>query len=90
MAIEVVHLPNRLSTTAYAGRTVGDVRDELAEALTIPDDSGVKVNNVEASDSHVLVDGDRVEFSKKAGEKGAKQKAKKGKKKPVQSSQTQS
>lgn len=79
MSIEVIHLPNRISTTAFVGRSVGDLRDEMSESLVIPDDSMVKVNNVEASDSHILADGDRIEFSKKAGEKGTKKTGTKGK-----------
>ena len=56
----------------YAGRTVGDVRTMLRQALNIDPTARVVVNgNRNYVADYELSNGDIVEFIKAAGEKGA-------------------
>ena len=56
--------------TRVAGRTVGDVRAALSQALNISPEAIAVVDGVEAGADHVLRAGEQVEFVRLAGEKG--------------------
>lgn len=53
-----------------AGRTVGDVRAALSQALNISPEAIAVVDGAEAAGDHVLRAGEQVEFVRLAGEKG--------------------
>lgn len=53
-----------------AGKTVGEVRSQLADVLNVPNQVRTLVNGQSVEDGHVLQEGDRVELLKPAGEKG--------------------
>jgi len=53
-----------------AGRTVGDVRAALGQALNISPEAIAVVDGVEAGADHVLRAGEQLEFVRLAGEKG--------------------
>jgi hypothetical protein len=70
MAINIRHGVNALTLENMVGKSVGEVRDHVADILSVPETAQVRVNNVAASDDHVLADCANVEFVKIAGEKG--------------------
>jgi hypothetical protein len=72
MAITVRHGVNSLSLDNLAGKSVGEVRDQVADVLNVPDSAQVRVNGTPSDDESVLSDGACVEFVKTAGEKGGR------------------
>ena len=72
MAITVRHGVNSLSLDNLAGKSVGEVRDQVADVLNVPDSAQVRVNGAPSDDESVLSDGATVEFVKTAGEKGGR------------------
>lgn len=72
MGVRVVSGVNELSSDAYVGRSVDEVRRELRTPLNIGDGAEVFLNHERATDpATVLRSGDEIEFVKTAGEKGA-------------------
>ena len=71
MAISVRHGVNELKLDTLAGKSVSEVRDQLADILNIPDGAQVRVNGATVCDDTVVSDGASIEFIKTAGEKGA-------------------
>ena len=71
MAITIRHGVNTINVDNAAGKTVGEVRDQVAEILNVPANAQARVNNAQANDDAELADGDTLEFVKTAGEKGA-------------------
>ncbi len=61
---------NSLSRADLVGRTPQDVLDEVADALNIPNDVAVRVNNCDARLGDLISDNSVVEFVKASGEKG--------------------
>ena len=55
---------------AIAGKSVGEVRQALREPLNIDPRALALVNGREVAASHLLKDGDQLEFVRLAGEKG--------------------
>jgi hypothetical protein len=55
---------------AIAGKSVGEVRQALKEPLNIDPRALALVNGREAAASHLLKEGDQLEFVRLAGEKG--------------------
>jgi hypothetical protein len=54
----------------YAGKSVGDLRNELKDVLNIPDESTAMINGEEVDDARVLTGDESLEFVKAAGGKG--------------------
>jgi molybdopterin converting factor small subunit len=71
MAITIRHGVNTINVDSAAGKTVGEVREQAAEILNVPDNAQVRVNGAPADEDTVIADGATVEFVKVAGEKGA-------------------
>ena len=71
MAITIRHGVNTINVDSAAGKTVGEVREQAADILNIPENAQVRVNGAPADESTVLSDNSTVEFVKVAGEKGA-------------------
>jgi hypothetical protein len=71
MAITVRHGVNTINADSVAGKTVGEIREQAADILNIPDNAQVRVNGAPAQEDTVVADGATVEFVKVAGEKGA-------------------
>ena len=59
------------NTFDVAGKTVGEVREQLADIMNIPETAQIRVNGQPAGEDHVLGENAQVEFVKVAGEKGA-------------------
>lgn len=55
-----------------AGRSVGDVRATLQEALSISSQAVALVNGRQATEAHLLQAGETLEFVRVAGEKGTR------------------
>ncbi|MFQ6116174.1 MAG: hypothetical protein ACE5NG_19095 [bacterium] len=58
-------------TFQLAGQTVGNAREFLGTILNVEPGATALVNGIEAQDNQVLQKNDRLEFVKKAGEKGS-------------------
>jgi hypothetical protein len=71
MAISVRHGVNELKLDTLAGKTITEVRDQLADILNIPENAQARLNGSPISNDSTLSDGASVEFVKTAGEKGA-------------------
>lgn len=71
MAVTIRHGVNTISVDSAAGKTVGEVRAQVADILNVPENAQARVSGVQAEDSKELADGDTLEFVKTAGEKGA-------------------
>ena len=52
------------------GMTVGEVKNAYKEVLNIDDNSEIILNGDRVGDEYVLLDTDKLEFLKKAGDKG--------------------
>lgn len=61
---------NSLQRNDLVGRTPQDVLDEVADALNIPSEVAVRINNCEARLEDLISDNSTVEFVKASGEKG--------------------
>ncbi|MCL4503390.1 MAG: MoaD/ThiS family protein [Deltaproteobacteria bacterium] len=55
---------------AIAGKTVGEVRQALREPLNIDPRALALVNGRDVAASHIIKEGDQLEFVRLAGEKG--------------------
>jgi hypothetical protein len=64
-------IPSTINADSVAGKTVGEVREQVAGILNVPEDAQVRVNGAPAEEDTVIADGATVEFVKVAGEKGA-------------------
>ncbi len=63
---------NEISSEAYVGRSIEDVRRELRVPLNIADQAQVRLNGEPVSDAAtVLRAGDQLDFSKEVGSKGS-------------------
>ena len=71
MSITIRHGVNTINVDSAAGKTVGEVRDQVADILNVPANAQARVNGIQAGDEVQLGDGDTLEFVKTAGEKGA-------------------
>lgn len=69
MAVKVQNGVNTLSAD-LSGRTVGEIRSMLRQALNIDPSAKAYVDGEEAGSEYGVEDGDRVEFIKAAGSKG--------------------
>ena len=70
MAVTVRHGMNQLTLNTLAGKTVAEVRSEVASLLNIPASSQVRINSAIADDTDIVAESAVVEFVKVAGEKG--------------------
>ena len=70
MAVTVRHGVNQLTLNTLAGKTVAEVREEVASLLNIPASSQVRINGAVADDIDIVGENASVEFVKVAGEKG--------------------
>lgn len=55
---------------SYAGRSVGQVRQELAAMWGIPNDAAAYKGKEKMEDSYIIEPGDQLEFHRRMGEKG--------------------
>lgn len=74
--VTVVSGANRVTSASYIGKTVADIREELAETLELTGDETSTVLSDGVSnpvdDDYVLESGDRLTFSRVAGQKGSR------------------
>lgn len=70
MATTIRHGVNSITLDSVAGKTVGEVREQVEEVLNVPDSAQVRVNGNPADEEDEIADGSTVEFVKVAGEKG--------------------
>jgi uncharacterized protein with beta-barrel porin domain len=68
-SVKVVSGVNEMNLE-IVGKTVGDVRREMATLLSLDADVSAEVNGECATDSTLLCEGDRLEFVKESGTKG--------------------
>lgn len=52
------------------GKTVGQIREGMAEALNVPKDATALISGEPVVNDYALQQGDRVEFVRASGEKG--------------------
>ena len=71
MAVTIRHGVNSITSDSAAGKTVGEIRAQVADILNVPGGAQARINNAQAGDDAELADGDTLEFVKTAGEKGA-------------------
>ena len=57
---------------SHAGKTVGEVRNQLSGAWSIPIDAKAHKGKVSLEDSYVIQPGDSIDFHRSLGEKGNK------------------
>ncbi len=69
-AVRVIYGVHTLEAQV-AGRSVGDVRAALSQALNISPEAIAVVGGVEAGGDHILKAGEQLEFVRLAGEKGS-------------------
>ena len=69
MSVTIVNGVNSI-TASLAGKTVAEVRAMLAQALNIDPNAVPMVDGQQVEGSHVLGDGQEVEFVKPSGTKG--------------------
>jgi hypothetical protein len=70
MAVTVRHGVNQTTLNSLAGKTVAEVRSEVAGVLNVPPSAQVRVNGAIADDTHIVGENATIEFVKVAGEKG--------------------
>ena len=70
MAVTVRHGVNSVSLSSLSGKTVAEVRSEVASLLNVPPSAQVRINGSIADDTDVVAENASVEFVKVAGEKG--------------------
>jgi hypothetical protein len=68
--VTVMHGVHRLPNQRLEGKTVGEVRRQLATALNIDPQAKNLVSGKEVNEKHELKSGDTLEFVKLAGSKG--------------------
>jgi len=71
MAVTVRHGVNQVTLNTLAGKTVAEVRNEVASLLNVPASAQVRINSAIADDTDIVGENATVEFVKVAGEKGA-------------------
>ena len=71
MATTIRHGVNTINVDSVAGKTVGEVRDQVSDILNVPDNAQVRVNGAPTDDDTLLGEVSTIEFVKVAGEKGA-------------------
>lgn len=71
MSVSIRHGVNSITLDSAAGKTIGDVRNQVAELLNVPDSAQVRLNNAPSHNEAMIPDHSTVEFVKTAGEKGA-------------------
>ncbi len=71
--VSVKHGVNEVSVDNLTGRTVNCARGEVQGLLNIATDTPAVVNGSRVNGDYVIRDGDRVEFVKAAGTKGAEE-----------------
>ena len=69
MSVTIVNGVNSI-TASLAGKTVSEVRAMLAQALNIDPAAVAMVDGVAVEGTHILGDGQEVEFVKPSGTKG--------------------
>ncbi len=69
MAVTVRHGVNVLTLATLVGKTVAEVREEVASLLNVLASSQVRINGAIADDTDVVSENASVEFVKTAGEK---------------------
>lgn len=72
MAVTVRHGVNSLSLDSLAGKSIGEVREEVADLLNVPEHAQARINGSPAGEESTVSEGASVEFVKVAGEKGAR------------------
>jgi hypothetical protein len=70
MSATVRYGVNSVTHERFAGMSVGDIRDDVAEELNIPANAEARLNGARAEDDAQVRDGETLEFVKTAGEKG--------------------
>jgi len=70
MACTVRHGVNTTTLDSLAGKTVAEVREQVAELMNVPDSAEVRINGSPADEDTVIGENSTVEFVKVAGEKG--------------------
>lgn len=70
MAVTIINGVNTLSA-GLSGHSVAEVRAMLAQALNIDPASKAVVGGEDVGESHVLSDGEELEFVKASGTKGS-------------------
>lgn len=68
--ITIRYSVNSLSRNDLVGQTPAAILEEVGDALVIPPDVQVRVNNCEARMTDLVSDNSTVEFVKVSGEKG--------------------
>lgn len=68
--IKVLCGANEVEIDLVKGLTVGQVRKDQKDTLSIPDKADAVVNGAKVKDGYVLKAGDSLEFTKPAGKKG--------------------
>jgi len=71
MAITIRHGVNSITSDSAAGKTVEEIRAQVADILNVPANAQARVNGSQAGNEVQLDDNDTLEFVKTAGEKGA-------------------
>ena len=70
MAVTVRYGVNAVTHERFAGMSVGDIRDDVAEDLNVPSAAEARLNGNPAADDAQVREGETLEFVKTAGEKG--------------------
>ena len=70
MSVSLSSGANSAPALEIAGLTVGQVRTQFAEAMSIPTAARATVNGQAVQDTYVLRDGDKLAFVKNTAEKG--------------------
>ena len=71
MACTIRHGVNTTTLDSVAGKTVGEVREQVSDLLNVPESAQVRINGTPADEDDEIADGSTVEFVKVAGEKGS-------------------
>ncbi len=61
---------NSKDLEGLVGKTIGDVRREQAETMTIPSGAKAYIGGKEVKDNYAIKQGDALEFNKPSGSKG--------------------
>lgn len=70
MSVSIRHGVNSITLDSAAGRTIGEVRRQVADLLNVPETAQVRLNNVPSHNEASIPDHASIEFVKTAGEKG--------------------
>lgn len=68
--IRVICGANSQELEGVAGKTLGEIKSQLADVLNIPSPVQAMLGGQSINDDRVLEEGDQVELVKPAGEKG--------------------